>query len=511
MITKAYDWVAFNARRRHDHPALTDLHSGRRFTWGQFEQRTRRASAFLARLGVKKGDRVAILAKNSTDQLDILFSAMKLGHIFLPLNWRLAVPELTYIVSDAAPRVLLYGAEFEDAARAAAKGLDCTLVAFGDGITPDEYEAGLAAAGTAWPQADLTIDDHWTILYTSGTTGRPKGSIATYGTSLWNIQSMNAFSRATADSRTLVYGPLFHTGGIAAYTLACAHLGGQILIMRQFDVPLALRNISDPDLGVTHINGAVTMYLMLSQHPDFAQADFSRIVCATISGESVPRSIIDLYLREKELPLQNIYGLTEAGPCLTAMDRDMTVKKFGSVGTCVLHTEMTLRGPDGKEVGPGEIGEIWCRGPNLSPGYWNNAEKTREAFTDGWLRTGDAARLDEDGYYWLVDRWKDMYISGGENVYPAEVENVLYRLPQIAECAVIGVAHPKWGETGRAIVVLKPGAKLGEADILAHCRESLAKFKLPTSVVYTDALPRSGGGKVVKPELRQRFGQPVEA
>ncbi len=511
MTTKAYDWVAFNARRRPDHPCVTDLHSGRRFTWRQFEERTRRAAAFLARLGVKKGDRVAILAKNSTDQLDILFAAMKLGHIFLPLNWRLAVPELTYIVGDAAPRVLLYGAEFEDAARAVTKGLDCTLVAFGDGIAPGEYEAGLAAAGEAPPQADLSIDDYWTILYTSGTTGRPKGSIATYGTSLWNIQSMNAFSRATADSRTLIYGPLFHTGGLAAYTLVCMHMGAQVMLLRQFDVPAALRHIGDPALGITHINGAVTMYLMLSQHPDFATADFSRIVCATISGESVPRSIIDLYLREKNLPLQNIYGLTEAGPCLTAMDRDMTLKKFGSVGTCVLHTEMTLRGPDGKEVAPGEIGEIWCRGPNLSPGYWNNAEKTKESFTDGWMRTGDAARLDEDGYYWLVDRWKDMYISGGENIYPAEVENVLYRLPQIAECAVIGVPHPKWGEAGRAIVVLKPGATLSETDILAHCRKSLARFKLPSSVIYTDELPRSGGGKVVKPELRKRFGQPVEA
>jgi fatty-acyl-CoA synthase len=510
MRDAAYDWIAFNARRRPDHLCAVDLPSGRRFTWGQFEARSRRVAAALTALGVRRGDRIAVLARNSTDQLDLWFAAMKTGHIFAPVNWRLAVPEIAPILEDSQPKLLFHGAEFVDAARAATRGMAVTLVNLGDGAAVSDYEALVAAAGDPPPRPDQTIDDPWVLLYTSGTTGRSKGVIVTQRMTLANIHSMAMFARVTSDVRTLVFNPMFHTGGLNAYASSAMNMGGVAVVMRQFDVPAILRHIGDPALGITHINGAVTMYLMLSQHPDFAAADFSRIVCATIGGENVPPAILALY-REKGVTLQQNYGLTEAGPVLAAVDRDMMDRKFGSVGTQLLYTEMTLRSREGRPVPPGEIGEIWCRGPNVTPGYWNNPEKTQEAFTDGWLRTGDAAWLDEDGYYWLVDRWKDMYISGAENVYPAEVESVLYKLPQIAECAVIGVPHPKWGETGRAIVVLKPGEALTEAQIIAHCRAHLAGFKVPQSIVYTDVLPRSGGGKVQKPELRKRFGEPVKA
>lgn len=508
MKDTAYDWIAFNARRRPDRLCAVDLHSGRRFTWAEFERRGRRVAAALTALGVRRGDRVAVLARNSTDQLDLWFSAMKTGHIFAPVNWRLAVPEIAPILQDSQPGVLFYGAEFEEAARAATKGMDLRLVSLGDGRTPAEYEALVAQAGEAPPRPDQTLDDPWVILYTSGTTGRSKGVVITQRMTLANIHSMAMFARVTSDVRTLLFNPMFHTGGLNAYASSAMNMGGVTVVMRQFDAPAILRHVSDPDLGITHINGAVTMYLMFSQDPAFAAADFSRIVCATIGGENVPPAILDLY-RRKGVILQQNYGLTEAGPCLAAVDRDMMDRKFGSVGTQLLYTEVTLRSRTGEVVPQGEIGEIWCRGPNVTPGYWNNPEKTAEAFTDGWLRTGDAAWLDEDGYYWLVDRWKDMYISGAENVYPAEVESVLYKLPQIAECAVIGVPHPKWGETGRAVIVLKAGHTLTDAEIVAHCRAHLAGFKVPQSIVYTDVLPRSGGGKVQKPELRKRFGEAV--
>jgi fatty-acyl-CoA synthase len=509
MARHVYDWVSFNARRRPDHLALADLASNRRFTYRAMHDRVGRAAGFLAEREIGKGDRVGILGRNSSDQLELLFACKRLGAIFVPMNWRLAVPELQYIVNDATPKILLATSEFLDTARQLMDPQH--IIELADGDPGSDYEAGLAAtlAPITALRSPLDHDDPWILIYTSGTTGRPKGAIITYGTTFFNLVSHSIFTRLTSDSATLTYGPLFHTGALSAYSIPCIHTGATVHVMRTFDAAAVNRFVSDPALGITHINGAVTMYLLMSQSPTFAEADYSRLVCATISGESAPRSLLELFHRDKGLPLQNIYGLTECGPVLTALDRDTAVSKMGSVGTTALYTEMRLVGPDGQDVAPGDVGEIWARGPNVSPGYWNNPEKTREAFSDGWFRTGDAAWCDADGYYHLVDRWKDMYISGGENVYPAEVENVIYQMPGIAEAAVIGVPHERWGETGRAIVVAKPGTTVDEAAIIAHCRQRLAKFKVPASVVFTDVLPRSGGGKVVKPELRKRFGTPV--
>ncbi|MEQ8246414.1 MAG: long-chain fatty acid--CoA ligase [Alphaproteobacteria bacterium] len=500
------DWVAFNARRRPDHLALVDVGTGRRFSYAAMHGRVERAARYLAAMKVGRGDRVAILARNSSDQLELLFACMRLGALFVPMNWRLAAPELHYIVEDAAPIVLFASPEFAATAR--------TIVApekiatLDPGVAQTDYESGLAAADLEedLPALSLNHSDPWILIYTSGTTGRPKGAIITYGTTFYNLVSHTMFTRLTSDSATLIFGPLFHTGALSAYSIPCIHTGATVYVMPNFDAGEINRCIGDPAMGITHINGAVTMYLLISQHESFAQADYSRLVCATISGESAPMSLLRRYHEEKNLPLQNIYGLTECGPVLTALDRDTAVSKMGSIGTTALYTEMRLVGPDGRDVALGEVGEIWARGPNVSPGYWNNPDKTKEAFDGDWIKTGDAARSDADGFYYLIDRWKDMYISGGENVYPAEIENVLYQLDDIAEAAVIGVPHERWGECGRAIVVLKPGATVDEEHIVAHCRSQLAKFKVPASVMFTDTLPRSGGGKVVKPELKRRFG-----
>jgi len=499
------DWLAFNARRRPDHLALVDLATDRRFTYRDAHERIERAARYLTTLGVGRGDRVGVLARNSSDQVELLFACKRLGALFVPMNWRLAAPELRYIAGDADPAVLFVSPAFADTA---GEIIAADKIAVLSDDADSDYQIGLANAdlSTALPVPDLDHDDAWILIYTSGTTGRPKGAIITYGTTFYNLVSHTMFTRLSCDSATLIFGPLFHTGALSAYTIPCIHSGATVYVMRDFDAAAINRYVSDPAIGITHINGAVTMYLLMSQDASFAAADYSRLVCATISGESAPLSLLRLYHEEKGLPLQNIYGLTECGPVLTALDRDTAVTKMGSIGTEVLYTEMRLVGPDGNDVAPGEVGEIWARGPNVSPGYWNNPEKTEDAFEGDWLKTGDAARCDDDGYYYLIDRWKDMYISGGENVYPAEVENVLYQLPEIAEAAVIGVPHERWGECGRAVVVLKTGAHLDEDTILAHCRSQLAKFKVPVSVVFSDALPRSGGGKVVKPALRERFG-----
>jgi fatty-acyl-CoA synthase len=500
------DWVAFNARRRPDHLALADVGTGRRFSYDAMFARVERAARYLAAANVGRGDRVAVLARNSSDQLELLFACKRLGALFVPINWRLAAPELRYIVEDAAPTILFASPEFATTARAIVAPE--TVAILDPGVADTDYEAGIDAAdlGTDLPVQTLDHDDPWILIYTSGTTGRPKGAIITYGTTFYNLVSHTMFTRLTSDSATLIFGPLFHTGALSAYSIPCIHTGASVHVMPNFDAAEINRCIGDPAMGITHINGAVTMYLLISQHESFKAADYSRLACATISGESAPISLLRRYHDEKNLPLQNIYGLTECGPVLTALDRDTAVRKMGSIGTPVLYTEMRLVGPDGNDVEPGAVGEIWARGPNVSPGYWNNPEKTKEAFAGDWIKTGDAARCDTDGFYYLIDRWKDMYISGGENVYPAEIENVLYQLDEIAEAAVIGMPHERWGECGRAVVVLKPGAALDESQIVAHCRSQLAKFKVPASVVFTDSLPRSGGGKVVKPALKKRFG-----
>ena len=505
MTRVVTDWIAFNARRRPEHLALVDMATDRRWSYRALHDRVERAARYLRSLGIGRGDRVAVLARNSTDQSELLFACKRLGALFVPMNWRLAAPELRYIAGDAHPAILFASPEFTATAR---EVVDAGKVAALSDDPASAYQAGLAAADLdqGLPEEILGHDDPWILIYTSGTTGRPKGAIITYGTTFYNLTSMGIVSRMTCDSVTLIYGPLFHVGALSAYSIPCIHIGATVYVMRDFDAGAINRAISDPDLNITHINGAVTMYLLMSQDASFDTADYSRLVCATISGESAAMSLLRRYHEEKSLPLQNIYGLTECGPMLTALDRDTAVSKMGSIGTAALYTEMRLVGPDGQDVAPGEVGEIWARGPNVSPGYWNNPEKTQEAFEGDWLKSGDAARIDADGYYFLIDRWKDMYISGGENVYPAEVENVLYQLPDIAEAAVIGVPHERWGECGRAIIVPRDGVTLDDAVILAHCREQLAKFKVPVSVVFTDALPRSGGGKVVKPALRERFG-----
>ncbi|MBM3505045.1 MAG: long-chain fatty acid--CoA ligase [Alphaproteobacteria bacterium] len=512
MTARAYDWVTFNARRRGSATAAVDLHSGRRFTYAAFDDRVERAAGFLASHGVLRGDRVAALARNTTDTLELQFACARLGALYLPLNWRLAVPELEYILGDARPSVLLHQPEFAEAVAAVAKSAGVRhRLGLGDGAVDSDYERGLAAGHAASPRPALTHADPWVVMYTSGTTGRPKGAVITHGTILFNIANVMPFTDLSATMVNLIFGPLFHTGALSAYTMPAFYFGATTLVMRAFDAGEVLRRVSDPALGVTHINGAVTMYNMMMQHPSFASADFSRIRCATISGESCPRSLLERYWNEKKLPLQNIYGLTESGPTTTALDRDQAITRLGSVGTTVLNTQVRLVARDGRDVPVGEVGEVWLRGPSVIPGYWNKPPLNPESFTGDWLRTGDAARRDGDGYYFLVDRWKDMYISGGENVYPAEVENVIYQIEGVAEAAVIGVPHARWGESGRAVVVRKSGSSLTEAAIIAHCRDRLAHFKAPASVVFVEGLPRSAGGKVIKPLLRQAHGQAIPA
>ena len=347
-------------------------------------------------------------------------------------------------------------------------------------------------------------------MYTSGTTGQPKGAIITHGMTFWNCVNLGGPAYISPSSVLLTVLPLFHTGGLNCYTNPVLHSGGTVLIMRAFDPGLALAVISDPAQRVNVFFGVPSIYQFMAQHPSFATADFSRLVIGGVGGAPMPVPLLKVW-EARGVALQQGYGMTETSPAVLTLDKEDAARKAGSSGKPVLHTEVRIVTPGGTEAEVGELGELWVKGPNITPGYWNRPDANASSFTDGWLHTGDAARIDEEGFYYIVDRWKDMYISGGENVYPAEVENVLHQLGAIAEAAVIGIASEQWGETGMAIIAVKPGHSITEAEIHAHCAANLARFKRPHTIRFVDALPRNATGKIHKPTLRKNFATPAPA
>jgi fatty-acyl-CoA synthase len=503
LPVRHYDWIAHFSRRTPDKVAVVDLFSERRFTYAQFDARISRLAAHLRdRLTIARGDRVAVLALNTTDTLEVQFACGRLGAVFLPLNTRLTVPELQFIVGDAAPKVMVHDTDLAEIARTVAKLCNVeSAIALGPG---GSYESAIAAAKPLASCEDLTLNDISTIMYTSGTTGQPKGAIITHGMTFWNCVNLGGPAYISPSSVLLTVLPLFHTGGLNCYTNPVLHAGGTVLIMRAFDPGLTLKLISDPVQGINVFFGVPSIYQFMAQHPSFETADFSRLIIGGVGGAPMPVPLLNVF-EAHGVALQQGYGMTETSPAVLALDRGDAVRKAGSSGKPVLHTEVRIVRPDGTDAAVGELGELWVKGPNVTPGYWNRPEANRTSFTDGWLHTGDATRIDEDGFYYIIDRWKDMYISGGENVYPAEVENVLHQITAIAEAAVIGVPDPQWGEVGMAIVALKPGQSLSEAQILKHCAANLARFKCPRLIRFVDALPRNATGKIHKPTLRENF------
>jgi fatty-acyl-CoA synthase len=317
----------------------------------------------------------------------------------------------------------------------------------------------------------------------------------------WNCVNLGIPARITPETVQLVILPLFHTGGLNCYSNPVLHAGGRIVIARTFEPGEALGIIGDPSYEVTHFFGVPAPYQFMMQHPDFETTDLSRLQIAGVGGAPCALAIMERWA-ECGVELMQGFGMTETSPGAIFLDPADAMRKIGSTGKELLHTEARIVNEDGEEAGPNEVGELWVRGPHITPGYWNRPDATAEAFVDDWLRTGDAAKRDDEGFYYIVDRWKDMYISGGENVYPAEVENVVYQLPGIVEAAIVGVPDPKWGESGVAVVVLAPDSDLDQAVLIQHCVERLAKFKVPARMLVIDELPRNATGKVLKRELR---------
>jgi len=504
-----FDWLAKQADLRPDKTALIDTATGRRFTYPQFHDRAGRLAEFVHReWRLAPGERMALLAPNSSDYFEILWGCAKAEVILVCLNWRLALPELEFIMRDATPSALIYDPAYAQAARALAERLGIDRLMALEAEPPPgviAYEAALAAAsGQAVVMRPRGLEETWHILYTAGTTGKPKGVRQTFGMVFYNAVNIGLAIGLTDEDVTLNLLPCFHTGGLNMYTNPTFHVGGTAIVQKAFDPAETLRLLSEE---ATAIFGVSAVYLFLSQHPDFERTTFRKMRSWAAGGAPIPTSLLERYL-DRGIEIQFGFGMTETGPTVFLIEKGAGRGKLGSVGKPQLYVDVRIVDRQGHDLPPGERGELLIKGPGVTPGYWQRPDITAASIEDGWLHSGDVAVCDADGYYTIVDRWKDMFISGGENVYPAEVENVIYQLPAVAEAAVVGVPDERWGEVGRAFVVLRPGETLDAAAIMTHCSRQIARYKVPKSVVFIDKLPRNAAGKVVKDELR-RLAQPA--
>jgi fatty-acyl-CoA synthase len=492
-------WTARRAELTPDRVAVEQ--PGGSLTYAELEDRAARFAGALDDSGIGPGDRVAALLSNGHEYAEVLFACARLGAILVPLSTRLAPPELEFMVNDSGSTALVYGQDQVDSVAAfrAATSLKSAFVV-GSGDDPG-FEQAIAAASSRWPRP-CERDDAVAIFYTSGTTGRPKGAVLTHGNFLWTNLNMVLALDLTQDERSLVVLPMFHVGGWNVNTLAVWWKGGTVVLEPGFDAGRAIELF---EAGVTSFMGVPQIYRAIADHPRFADADLSSLRVAVCGGAPLEVDLIRRYHGRGVRFVQG-YGLTEAAPNCLILPPEDAERKAGAAGRPYFFTDVRVVDADDEPVARGETGEVVVRGPSVMKGYWERPEETAEALRGGWLRTGDAGLLDEDGFIWIVDRMKDMYISGGENVYPAEVERILAGHPSVAEAAVIGVPHERWGEVGRAIVVLRPGTAATEDELREHCRASLAKFKVPVSVVFAASLPRNPTGKLLKPELRATYG-----
>jgi len=490
---RAFDWVTYHADVRPNKVALIDDGRDLTITYGDLGDRVARLATWLVHVGIERGDRVAFLAENTTDIFEVLFACGRVGAILVPLNWRLTVPELRFMIADATPRILIFEEQFIESATQ----LDVPqTLRLGDDFEVAKAQSDPSEA----PAMASTHDDILALLYTSGTTGNPKGAIETIGMFFWNAINIGNEVELTQSSVGLNVLPTFHTGGLNLYTTPLIHLGGTAVNLREFDADVVLRWLSSGE--ISHFFAVPAVYQLLVEHPGWAVAELGSVRSWACGGSAMPVALLERCADRGVLIRQGM-GLTETSPTLFLTDEEHALSKAGSVGKPVLHTQVRIVDKHGTDVGHGQVGELWARGPNVTPGYWNRPDANEESFTDGWLHTGDAARTDEDGYVYIVDRWKDMYISGGENVYPAEVEQVLFRHPNVLDVSVLGVPDGRWGEVGVAVIVPRDRANFIGDEILTFAAGRLARYKLPKRVVICDELPRNAAGKVLKRQLRE--------
>jgi len=506
MNMHAADILSKRAVLTPDREALYDLHTGKRYTFADLNERANRAANFLReKYDVQKGDRVSILAQNCLPFVDLLFGLGKIGAIFAPLNWRLTARELIYIVNDLQPKVLICGPEYTSVLDEMRSNINVESFISLEGAKltgAEPYESLLEQASGSEPELpSLDADDDYCILYTSGTTGKPKGAVLPHRQVLWNaINTVISWGLSEQDISPILT-PMFHSGGLFVFLVPLFYAGGRIVLARSFDPEESLKVIMDEKCTV--ILGVPTLFQLWMNSPVFDKADFSHVHFFISGGAPCPPKLIKAWHSAKGVTMRQGYGLTEVGVnCFSMTDED-ALRKAGSVGKPIFHSQMRLVDTDGNDVPQGETGELIIAGPHVCAGYWRNPEATSEALQNGWFHTGDMARQDNEGYFYIAGRYKDMIISGGENIYAAEVEAVFREHEAVADAALIGQPDEKWGEVGLMAVLLKPGQAVTGEDLKEFCGERLARYKIPKRVEFVDELPYSPYGKVIKAELRK--------
>lgn len=489
-----FDPVATYARSNPNGVAVVDLESDRRWNYAELHTAVERLAAWLVgEFGPASAVRVATLARNRVEMLMLQLAGARAGTIFVPLNWRLAPAEIEALVADAGPRIVFH--EFEFTPPSAVE----RALPIADMLT-------LGTVGAQPPRhARRALDSVSTLLYTSGTSGRPKGVMLSEENGFWGCANFIYGNDVTMHSVFLCDMPLFHTAGLYAATRVPIQAGGCVLISRGFDPEQTLRRLADPALKVTHYFSVPQMAARLWNQPGFKPEMLHGLVGWAIGGAPNPKAQTERFANAG-IKITEGFGMSETGSNfgMPTHDTGLLKCKAGSCGLPFMTVEAKIVDDEGKELPAGRTGELWLRGPCITSGYWNQPETTAKAFRDGWFITGDAAIKDKDGFYYIADRKKDMYISGGENVYPAEVEAAICELAHVAECAVIGVPDAQWGEVGRVYVIPVPGHAIAAEEVILHCAQRLAKFKTPKSAVVTDSLPRTASGKVQKHLLKRR-------
>ena len=481
-------WIRDRARTTPDRVAIDFL--GGETTYAELDERSERLAAGLLEAGLARGDRVATLTGTSPEHVVVFFACAKAGLVLLPLNWRLTPAELAYQLADAEPAILLTSEEHG----ATAAGLHERVAGLED----------LVAQGNYLSSAAVADDDALLLVYTSGTTGRPKGALLTHANCFWTNLSFDRVAGLADDDVVLSVLPQFHCGGWNVQPLLAWWKGARVVLEPSFDAARALELI--PERRVTTMMGVPANYLFMANDASFADADLSSLRRAVVGGAPMPEALLETW-HERGVEIVQGYGLTEAAPNVLCLPPEDATRKRGFAGKPYPHVDVALRDAESGLLveGVGE-GELVVRGPNVFAGYWRDVDATAAAFADGWLLTGDVAERDEEGYYRIVGRLKDMVISGGENVYPAEVENVLHEHAAVAEAAVVGVPDERWGEACLAFVVLTDGESAGADELLGFCRERLARYKVPREVRFVERLPRNALNKVAKSELLELVG-----
>jgi len=509
------DYLGRRALYSPDRTAIVDAgkEPALRLTYGELNERANRLASWLARsAGVGKGDRVAILARDGVEHLDAFFACGKLGALHTALNWRLHSRELAALIDKTTPKVLIYSDDFRDVAQLLQRksygrphGIERCLHCEGAGISDSQPLQEVMDRGS--PQMvtcdTVEMEDIACLLFTGGTTGLPKGAMISHRMIAWNVLNTVIHDLRHDDVYLCVF-PLFHAGGLFAYLSSQILFGNTTVLTRQFD-PSQVLNLIEQE-RITVFAGVPTMYQAMTQAPSWASADLRSLRFCTSGGAPLPVPLIEQYGEQKGVQFKQGFGMTEFGPGLFALPAEDARRKAGSIGRPNYFIDARVMDESNRPLGPGAVGELVLKGPSRFSGYFADPDASANSLdADGWFHTGDLVYQDEDGYFFVTDRKKDMYISGGENVYPAEIESVLYRHPAVFQCAVIAVPDPRWGEVGMACITLNPGVSVSEDEIIGFLRGHLASFKVPKTVQVLEALPLSGMGKILKRELKEKM------